>query len=451
MSNEGSFDVVVVGAGAAGLLAAHMLTEQKLRVKLLESEALIGGRMYARPGLFDWPLDLGGEFIHGGGTLFMTLCKKHAVSTLRTFASFPPNPYFDDGRPVQEFVYLAAEGKLMNWVEAEKDSDIAHLLAVIRDMGNESEKEVRGETLYHYFVRKGVAQRVLSLADAIYAKTWSTDMSKLSVDGCNRENNKPFAGDDNFILEHSTLELVEKLAAPLDLDLRAEVVSIDVSASSGKAVVSTKDGRQYHTQKVICCAPLPVIKSKEIKFSPPLPSWYEQAVASAGVGVSLKAVLRFSASFWPEGMLFSFCADSICPQLWMDPERPSYSGAKGHSVTCFMTGTQAEAMLQMPTWRVVQLLLAQLDGMFGTKKRRKPATESFEDHSICKWGTIAYTYPTSPDAAVLCGPVHNKAIYFAGEHCGVPASEIATINGAFESGKAAAERVLADLRTRSKL
>ena len=60
------FDVVVVGAGAAGLVCASLLHEQKLRVKLLEGSALLGGRMYARDGLFPWPIDLGGEFIHGG-------------------------------------------------------------------------------------------------------------------------------------------------------------------------------------------------------------------------------------------------------------------------------------------------------------------------------------------------------------------------------------------------
>ena len=104
----------------------------------------------------------------------------------------------------------------------------------------------------------------------------------------------------------------------------------------------------------------------------------------------------------------------------------------------------------MPTWRVLQLLLAQLDSMFGTKSRRKPASDLFEDHSICKWGTVAYTYPTDTDASILCGPVHNRTVYFAGKHCGVRASEIATINGAMESGKQAAELVLEDL-SKSKM
>jgi phytoene dehydrogenase-like protein len=51
MSNE--YDVVVIGAGAAGLVAANFLTtKEKLRVKLLEGSGLLGGRMYPREGVF---------------------------------------------------------------------------------------------------------------------------------------------------------------------------------------------------------------------------------------------------------------------------------------------------------------------------------------------------------------------------------------------------------------
>jgi len=48
-----SYDVIVIGAGAAGLVAANMLTKEKFSVKLLEGSGLLGGRMYSREGLFE--------------------------------------------------------------------------------------------------------------------------------------------------------------------------------------------------------------------------------------------------------------------------------------------------------------------------------------------------------------------------------------------------------------
>jgi hypothetical protein len=90
----------------------------------------------------------------GEQTYFKQLCDEHHVSTIKTFASFPPSPYFSDGRPVAEWVYFGSESKLMSWVDAEQnDADFRHLLDVIRGMGEDS-SVVSNETLYQYFVRK---------------------------------------------------------------------------------------------------------------------------------------------------------------------------------------------------------------------------------------------------------------------------------------------------------
>ncbi len=122
-------DVVICGAGVAGLYAGYLLKRAGLTVKVLEAAGLVGGRTYHREGLFKWPIDLGGEFIHGQLTLFKRFCDEHGISTIRTFSSFPPSPYFTDGRPVQEYVWLGLEGKLATWVDAERaDADFAHLL-----------------------------------------------------------------------------------------------------------------------------------------------------------------------------------------------------------------------------------------------------------------------------------------------------------------------------------
>jgi hypothetical protein len=115
----------------------------------------------------------------------------------------------------------------------------------------------------------------------------------------------------------------------------------------------------------------------------------------------------------------------------------------------FFLSFQAVALLAMPVWRVVQLWLAQLDAMFGTKEKRRPASDSFQDHSICRWDQVAYTFPTSGSPETLCGPVND--VFFAGEHCGVKESEIATINGALESGRSAARKIGQSIRTVSKL
>ena len=59
-------DVIVIGAGAAGLAAARLLGERGARVDLLEARDRIGGRILTRRRE-GWPvpIELGAEFVHG--------------------------------------------------------------------------------------------------------------------------------------------------------------------------------------------------------------------------------------------------------------------------------------------------------------------------------------------------------------------------------------------------
>ena len=62
-------DVIVIGAGAAGLSAAHDLINDGWNVEVLEASSKIGGRLKKDNNLADFPIDLGGEWIHVSNTL----------------------------------------------------------------------------------------------------------------------------------------------------------------------------------------------------------------------------------------------------------------------------------------------------------------------------------------------------------------------------------------------
>ncbi|MDP1989109.1 FAD-dependent oxidoreductase, partial [Phenylobacterium sp.] len=58
------FDVVVVGAGAAGIAAAARLSRAPLSVVVLEGQGRIGGRAHTLAARPDLPLDLGCGWLH---------------------------------------------------------------------------------------------------------------------------------------------------------------------------------------------------------------------------------------------------------------------------------------------------------------------------------------------------------------------------------------------------
>jgi monoamine oxidase len=58
--------IIIIGAGAAGLMAARELARAGKRVTILEARDRCGGRIYPLPAAdFGYPAEGGAEFIHG--------------------------------------------------------------------------------------------------------------------------------------------------------------------------------------------------------------------------------------------------------------------------------------------------------------------------------------------------------------------------------------------------
>lgn len=175
-------------------------------------------------------------------------------------------------------------------------------------------------------------------------------------------------------------------------------------------------------------------------------------------GQAVKVILAFGERFWPEDMLLTFCAESVASQVWADPPRQSIHDGF-HTLTGFITGSQATAASAWPTWRTVDAVLKQLDSMFSASSDRTPASRCYTDHIICDWVKFpnicsSYSSPSggNPLAAAFAQTYHGGAISIVGEHVqGHDHYEIGTINGAMESAKLAASSILRMLTTSPKL
>ena len=75
-------DVIVIGAGAAGLAAASKLGRAGVSVLVLEARDRIGGRIHTQwDPVSDTPIELGAEFIHGRPPEIWSLLEEHKIST----------------------------------------------------------------------------------------------------------------------------------------------------------------------------------------------------------------------------------------------------------------------------------------------------------------------------------------------------------------------------------
>ncbi len=62
--------VTIIGAGAAGLMAAYMLKRYHIDFELIEASNDFGGRVKKIEGFADFPIDLGAEWIHDQPSIF---------------------------------------------------------------------------------------------------------------------------------------------------------------------------------------------------------------------------------------------------------------------------------------------------------------------------------------------------------------------------------------------
>src|SRR6476619_6448005 len=77
--------ILVVGAGAAGLMAAYELSKKGNQVIILEAANRLGGRIHTvTDPSFSQPIELGAEFIHGDLKLTLSLLKESSIKYRET-------------------------------------------------------------------------------------------------------------------------------------------------------------------------------------------------------------------------------------------------------------------------------------------------------------------------------------------------------------------------------
>src|SRR5215472_1925411 len=81
MASRDPMHLVVVGAGAAGLMTARELARAGRRVTMLEARDRYGGRIYSLPAEeFGYPAEGGAEFVHGAAPVTRAVMREARLS-----------------------------------------------------------------------------------------------------------------------------------------------------------------------------------------------------------------------------------------------------------------------------------------------------------------------------------------------------------------------------------
>jgi monoamine oxidase len=418
--------VVVVGAGLAGIYAAHLLLADGYEVTTLEASDRWGGRVRVLEGFADFPIELGGEEVHGEKTDWYNLVRDAGAE------------FADDE---EEDVFWIGG---LRRTEAQVSADPSG--KAVFDLVEASESYAGADqTVAAWAVERGIAPAWRPLANALLGNEHGTANSRLSAKYLAEENNLWAAGEKNFLLTNrSYKQVVEQQMADAVATIRlsSPVKSIDYTAEMVK--ITDAAGQAYEADAVVVTVPLPILRDGDIAFLPALPTTKTAAMQKIGMGAGMKIILKFSTRFWPPD-LGSLYTDGSVPEFWFT------SRGRGSTpvLTAFVMGEKAEALSALGSAAVAQVL-GELDAIFGAAGNTQPATNSFVDAHVMDWSKEpfvrgAYSYPVVgggvAQRAALAEPVGGK-VFFAGEATHTEGHN-GSMHGALESAKKAVDALRA--------
>lgn len=408
MSFPSHIDVAIIGAGAAGLGAAHALQNSGLSTLVLEARERLGGRAQTVSLSNNVIFDVGCGWLH----------------------SADKNSFV----PIAEQLRFAINRTRPPWQQQTFDAGFPH-----------AEREEFLAALGEFF------ERALDATDKpdrpasdflISGNRWNAQIDAVStyINGCelNRASIHDMAAYEDTEINWRVVKgygsLIAAYGAPCNVALGTQVTLID---HSGPHILLHTSRGTLTTNKVIVTVSTDLLAQETIRFSPVLP---DKVNAAAGLPLGL--------------------ADKVMLALAAPDDLPADGNLRGRSGTVktgayhlrpqgmaciegYFGGTYARELEDAGDGALAQAAIEEIAGLLGNDFRKKlmPLASSRWAHDEFARGSYSHALPGhAGDRAVLATPVDGR-LFFAGE--ATSPNFFSTAHGALESGFRAAQEVLA--------
>ncbi len=408
-------DVIIIGAGAAGLAAARRLEAARAGFRIIEAKPHIGGRAVTDTRTLGAPVDLGGHWLHSPAL--------NPLTPLADRYGFHVKHSAEDFRVTQGGAFL-------------NDVDLADCLAYV-DACFDKISSVAADNLdcavadlfpfpgkwHGMFEASFLAKQGVPLAQSS-----ALDFARYV-----------WEGDDLPVLDGFGA-LIARHAQGLPVALETPATRIDWGGKDG-ITVETPQGPLLARAAIITVS-TGVLAAGQIRFSPSLPDWKLQAINDLPLGSCNKVILDFTHD------VFGVSDVMLMPDLGSGQSVEFVIREGGRNiVTTMFNGPAAKELAAQGAKISADHALSVLTGIFGSDVR-KSVTDRLVfadwDHDPYVRGCYAAALPGRYSArAELARPVEDR-LFFAGE--ATHDIYMGDIHGAHLSGEAAADAALAAAR-----
>jgi monoamine oxidase len=441
-------DVVILGAGAAGLAAAVALVRAGQNVLIVEARGRIGGRIFTQQDpVCHAPIELGAEFVHGRPAEIWDLARAHGLAIYE----------------VQGDNWCFQNGKLC---PCEFFSEVESLLEKMDGRGPDESFEDFLERCCPGANNDPRLEETKAWARGYITGFNAADPRLISVHALAKERQaeEKIDGDEAFRLERG----YGALLAVFEEQLRAAGVVIELNSvvesirwRPGEVEMTARNPRGpvfFAAPRVVVTLPLGVLQAAAgeagaVEFIPELPGSKQDALKKLTMGKVIRVVLRFRERFW-EGLRpphscetktlsslgFLFSREGWFPTWWTTMPR------KLPIITGWAPSHCAEQLSGRDEGFAVNKALEALANILNVPKQK--LTELLGSAYLHDWqtdpfsrGAYSYVGVGGQGAQEELARAVDETLFFAGEACDFYGYH-ATVHGAIASGLWAAKQVL---------
>jgi len=413
-------DVIVIGAGMAGVTAARELRRHGLAVAVVEARDRTGGRIYSVRDFCGAPVEGGAEFVHTGDAEMWP--EIHTAALAVRSCPLARNSMFNLGGRTLWLPWILLQPGV--WPSFP-------ILRQIRRIGSQD------MSAREFIERHGFRGQARIMAEMTLTAHLPGTVDEVSVLGLLEDRVLKLETGSYHRVADGYDRLTDYIGQGLDIHFGFAVATVCWGPDSVRVVAN--DGRELSARAAISTLPFGVLRSGNVQFVPALPESKRSTFAHLKAGPVLKVLLHFREPFWPRWLSNLGCGTGPVTLYW-----PVFYGTKEMPavLTAYCTGARAAHLSKLGEAEATDVVLADLQRLFPKANPRQMLLAARR----IDWGTDpfscgGYTFlrPGGSGARVRLAAADTGALFWAGAATATPTISD-TVQAAYLSGlRAAAE------------
>ena len=443
IQSKTSTDILIVGAGLSGLYAANLLEEEGYKVRVLEADNRVGGRVLTQKEIPGYP-ETGGTAFGSGYARVIDTANRFGINLIdlkpvipyfreRTlslggeiiskdeWANHPRNVLPDEYRnlPPNAFFHtiLGSDNPLKAPQEWMNEDQFIHDVSVHEWFKNKGFSEELIDLAYNLNISHGYNAKDVSVLMLMFVNAFAASQNRLGF-------------QTSLAAEGGNISIAEAMANNLkeEVHFNKRVVSIDASKNGAK--VNCGDGTSYSANKIICSLPFSVLK--DIPIYPKISGPQSEAIQSLRAQKINMLHLIPKTPYWD--------LDEMSPNMYTDglagmilAQRQASSPETVDSLTVWLRGPIAEKLDQMNQDDAIKSVVESIEELRPSTKGQLEVS-AYHSWSLNPYSRGDWAYWGPGQIAKFGRDVSNahESLHFCGEHTAIANRGM---EGALESGE----------------